>query len=476
MPAGRGRGLPDRTFDLLCILGVAAFFVASLGVPLIDHDSLIYVLGGEGIVRWGRLPYNYVFDHKPVLIYFIYAALVPFKGSGCEFQVFSLGLLIALAALVWWRFARAVSFAVVLLLIVAAATMTVGFSGNSELVSVVLVVAVVGLLAERPKSATIAAAGALGAVALLTNYANAITIGIPAACCLLTSKDGVGAILARSAAFAATIVITSLAVLACLSLAGMNLTTYFAMQRAFLNGYAGVPIVWEIGYTTKLLFFSGLAVWALAFRASVARTLTSLDLALASMAVGGLAFALLSAKPWPHYLFFIAAPCAVLVARTALDDGSGRLLVRTICVALALLGGYRVIETATQPRYDLAVFKAPYAVLAREVGTKPVMSMRASVVPLYYSGALPAQPIVWDDQPAIMFGDRQDDYFLTHLARRPAFVMTGPGWCDNRAGETSRACASVMRDYVRVIRFAGYHARPEAAVSVGYDLYRRRGR
>lgn len=478
---GPGAFLPNllgsRRFGALLWVATVLLFASSLTLPYLDHDALLYALIGHGIAREGVLPYSYAFDHKPALLYLFYAPLALVGRNWFEFQFFSLGGVMVLAAVTWRLFiARAFGLAVPLILIAYAAYGTVQFSGNSEYVFVPLALVAVALATRSAGSpGRLAASAVCAAIAANSNYAGGVALAVPVLVCLWRTSRSPGELAGRAGLYLAVMAALTLAVLTALALGGSDPGAYLGLQLRFLRGYGGHAVPVEPGVLAKLIGFLAVASLALIARLrepDVYRSDVTVDLALYALVAGSAAFMVLSGKPWPHLAFVPAVPSVILLLRWAARDAFARGVTGVLCAAMGAHAAYAFTSAHAGHAYDRQAFAQPYRAIADLVGDRSLLSMRASVVPLYYSGARPFQPIVWPEQTGLLFGRNEDRYFLRQLARRPAFVMTAPDWCGSDAPSWS-SCRVVARDYRRMLRFPGEGpAQSGDRLQVGYDLYR----
>ena len=457
------RTVESRVSAAVGILVLAVLLWAHLFRPYGNADVLIYAAGAEGILRRGLWPYAYVFDHKPVLAYVAYMPMALAGRHGIEIQLLSAAFLLGIAALT--RFGLKIGpFGLVLILTIGAAALTTSdLSGNSEQPSILLLVAV---LAAMLRSRIVLAA-LLTAAAVNLNYANIPVFGLATGAFLLMTAP-------RNVIRFGVFVLAWTAVLfAVLYLLGMDVPGYFRLQFTFLQGYKAFGHPASIKFMLKAAAICGVCallaariVWSPADRPRKA-----LAVALAAASLGGLIFIVMSSKFWEHYLFLVALPCFVLAAM----NWASLKPVGWAFVAVSLLYcSYRIRHGLTDP-VAYPAFAQPYRELGAMTEGKTVMSMRASIVPFYYSGILPFHPYVWREHASIMFGPREDDYLRGQLDRSPPFVLTGPNICAD--GSTlPRSCEALGRNYRPVKRYRLERGGRLQEVAAPFDLFERANR
>lgn len=253
--------------------------------------------------------------------------------------------------------------------------------------------------------------------------------------------------------------------------AGANLAQYFEFQKLFLTAYAG-----DQRHPT----FAFLAVWVVATGVillpavpslRVARARQPAAIALGVMTLFGSIAVALSGQYYVHYLYAITAPAALFLLtlgrrrdRACDLAGLGALGGAALCMIYAAL----IIATGRATPPDLHEY---YADLRETVRGRVVMSVRASIVPFYYSGGEPFQPIVFAGHAKMMFGPAADGYLSERVAEYPPFVLTNFGVCDTV--EAVKETCAFLKDHYDLIQRKSSAAGPWNRYAVGYDLYER---
>lgn len=456
-----------RLFATWLCLALALYFAAQFNAPLKDHDPLIYVLVGKGIYQHGLLPYDFAFDHKPLLIYFFYGLLSFLDVHLYVFQAASAVLLAVSALLVWRLFLdRSLGLPLVLFVVAAFAVGSVGYSGNSELLFVPFeLVAIHFALRSRDRSGYLLLSAMAAVAAFNINYVCGVALFPALVFSLWTSSRSVPAFAARLAAYGLACILLMGALLLAAFIGGMDVARYFDLQRRFLTGYASETGAPDAVYLAKLAILAAPGLLALFPVFEPARRNAARALAL--LLLGSAATLFLSGKFFPHYLYTLAAPAAVIVLMV---DYRSNLRYGLLCVAVTLVSLAYVAKFVSYrggEAYVMDDFLRPYLQISDIVGTEKVMSMRAPIEPLYYSGATPFQPLVWMDHAEIIHGAGEDGYYRARLAEAPVFVMTDDGWCA-AGGRDWASCEALADGYARVLRSAG-----DGGLQTGYELYRR---
>jgi hypothetical protein len=456
-------------FHILLLASTLFLFVRYLPLSYIDHDTLIYTLVGQDIYKDGILPYGLFFDHKPFLIYFIYGPLAFINSSLNIFAIFTvlwIFILSSIAQLMLLK--RSVPFLLTLFIMSAATFGNVSYSGNSEIVYVSLELLSVGLAlgsARRPVWFLLSAAAAVAATNV--NYSSGVPLLPTLLFCLYVSSRNTNHFLIRAPMYLVVSISFFGAALGLMALAGADLSVYFLMQRQFLSGYANNPL--EPGIRIILLVcvpFLALGLALLLPGLSIKKEFRKLSAAMLLLAVFSLVSFFLSRKFFPHYAFGVIAPITVIFltleySRPWLRSALTLALIGVALVQVATaINGASILWNRTN-LYDT------YAPLADVVKDQPLMSMHASIVPLYFSKLQPFQPLVWSDHAEIMYGIDADNYYMGLLDQKPPFVMTDKDWC-KVDGASWSACAALEARYEQV------QSQQDNPPIIGYSLYKLR--
>lgn len=461
------RFFQGRLFALCLCLSLALYFASQFDVPLKDHDPLIYVLVGKGIYWHGLLPYGYAFDHKPLLVYIFYGLLSFLDVRFYVFQAVSAVLLVANALLVWRLYLhRSLGLPLVLFVVATFSGGSVGYSGNSELLFVLFNLAAIHFALHSQDDRTRLLISAAAAVAAFNiNYVCGVALFPALVFSLWVTSRSLSAFVTRLFAYGLACILLMAALFVVAFAAGMDVAQYFDLQRRFLTAYSAETTTPDKIYLAKLGILVAIGLLPLFPVFEPARRNAARALAL--LLLGSAVTLFLSGKFYPHYLYALAAPAATILLMVDYRSHARHALLGTfltfVCLAyVAKFTAYLGSET-----YVMGDFLRPYRQISETVGAEKLMSMRAPIEPLYYSGATPFQPLVWKDHAYIIYGTGEDDYYRARLAQSPAFVMTDYGWCAG-GGRDWISCKALADGYSRISHFEG-----DGGLQEGYDLYRR---
>lgn len=432
-------------------LSTVLVFVTALGTPFSDPDVLIYGEIGRAIYERGLLPYEWAFDHKPVVAYYIYglaAVLLPLHWP--QFQILCLLVFLLIAYLIRDLVARG-SYGLHLFLISVLSFKFLKFSGNTEAVFLLFALASFWALIRMSNRVGLVASGLLAACAFHVNYLACFLIG-PAALFLLATREPGGewkGFLRRLGLYVTGFLLGWVLVFLPFLFKNPSLiTSYFVAQMGFLSGYQSS---FDFTQSTKFLSYLLpllLLLWVCRHPAPGFERLHRMGwIAWISALIG----TLLSVRFYPHYAF----PLAVLaVFLWLVSEHPRRKVFMVVTVAILALSPikYGVGMLTSIPEIGRAYDFSPYEQVKAMVGEDPVLAVRASHIPFYYARIVPSQPMIWSDHAAIRYREAEDEYYLSYLNRQPPWVMMTRGRCEGeyemRMPET---CRQLRRDYQRVL-------------------------
>ena len=461
----------NRTFVLIA-LAVALFYFAYhvMSFTALNIDLTVYAMVGRAIYRDGVLPYGEVFDHKPFLTYFIYGLLA---YNPLETNIFALfGLLCTFLTSVFARrllLARQVALpAVFLAMFVAAHQRAVQQSANTEVLLVLLAFIAVGLLLRPGQQKSDFLFSAIAAVSAINiNYIAGLFL-MPAMLFALFIRSAGGSKFVRSAflmlGLSMLIWATALALLAT---AGMDVAEYFRLQYMFLTGYNDEVHPIRSTFVVVSCVCAVVAIAPFLQWSPIRPEARNAAVAMSFLIFAGLMSFVVNGKYFLHYLYLVTAPTAVILLSFDWQT-SWRRFVPMIALALTVIG-YAGVTLILHKFYQYPpTLYEQYRPLTDKVRGTTVMPMRASARIVYYSEARISQPMVFFHHAYLVYGDGEDDYYLSHFDDEHDYVITGYGWCD-KDGRGWRSCARLAQDYTEVLSL------PSDYPHDGFQLYERRG-
>lgn len=446
------KGPSNRLLVWLIALAALLVFVLSLARPYTTDDVLIYSLIGKAIYEKGMMPFTYAFDHKPLFTYYIYgllAVLVP--DNTPKYQVLSI-LAYALTALVTRAFVKRESWLVQFAILTGLAIKFLRYGANTELFFAPLALISV-LLALRSRGwVGLAFAGIFAAMAFNINYIAVFAVGPAVLYTLFSNGESRPRQFGSLLVYAVGFLLGILLVFTPLLLKDPNLVAgFFAAQRKFLASYSQPQ-----GHFVIVFFVSALPLLALLWvslrcDAQDRRVRNILAIAAVSSFIG----ALVPGKFFDHYLYVMVPPLVALYALSTHAYKRVVLLVSMaalVCFSLpSFVKGFGPLQQI-RAAYDFTQFRQ----LKEMIGDEKLLSIKAHHAITYFSDATPAQPLVWFDHARLIYGPKEDDYFLAYLEQRPRFIITIANMCNAPRAELEvpKSCDLIQARYSQVMTIA----------------------
>ncbi|PYD71417.1 hypothetical protein CFR76_01780 [Komagataeibacter swingsii] len=424
----------------LSLVYVLTFFLS----PFTDWDTTFYPLIGKGIFRYHILPYNYIFDHKPYLVYvfyYIWTQVEPILNG--RFTMLAMVSMVSVALLFSSAY-RTDKWQTLFYLFVGS---VIGdyLGGNTEVLQVPLVLSVILMLArgvERHEISLFVLAGIISAIAVNINYLAGCVLS-PIILYLFLGR-----------------VCTALEFLACVAgglvgLAGVflpfliaghgKLAAYFAMQHHFLQHYGGAPgermgtfalvALYIVPLCPMLvLWFGKRDVWW----GNLRERLLSLWFIFSVVA------AILSGHGFYHYFSLFLVP-GLLICLLLRHEGGGALSWRMM--PLYLYAAFLMVSGIVSNINDMkrAHLTDP-ARVSQIVGNQKVLNINSDHSLYYLSDLETFDPILFSGQIEIYFGPQATDHYLDDLQQRPPFVLMPHAGCVNHT-VAPPVCAWVTDHY-----------------------------
>ncbi|EPF0113076.1 hypothetical protein ACSPUS_000609 [Escherichia coli] len=436
----------------LAVIFIVIAFSYYFGYAFTNPDSVIYKIIADGIVKHGDLPYTFAFDHKPAFIFYTYALfslIYPFKVG--FFAAFSLlfylftGSLISKLATGSFKHALSSSAAVLFFYFPF-----LDFSGNTEIVYNLYAIASLCLLyCYSAGSRLLFFSGVLAIFAVNTNYMAGVMLSLPTIYLLM--RDGLSPTAKRAAWYALGVIAGLAIILLPIAMQGSLISGYFEPQIHFLTSYnESSP-----GFKTTLYYYLPVLLSILIAPACVLFGWVKRDVP----ARGWVAFVIttisasitliLTGKEGMHYAAIYFAPVAMLAV------AMGRNPVPIVLACSIPFNFYYAKNTEylfeLHNRVELSYTKAKaeeFAAMHQLVGNEKVMSIRASHVLFYLSDMIPFHPYIWNGHSKLVFGDKENEYFIKQLELSPKFVLTGNGYCE-KADRMIDVCDMIKHHYTK---------------------------
>lgn len=456
-------------FGAALILAVVLSAAQWMPYEYLDHDVIIYTLVGRGIFQHGEMPYHFAFDHKPVLTYFFYGPLAWLDGWGINRYALLTLVFLCLTSYAVYRLAarRRVPYVVILVLFAGSTLHNIGYSGNTEVIFVFFeILSVLILLSSNDRSLPFALSAIFAAISFNINYISAIPLVPALLYSLFAISDNFWNFIRRAISFGLIASAFIALIFGTMTLLGGDVPSYLDLQRRFISGYtdSNLPI------SKPFLFIWAAMLVAAAITAIPAMRLPRPEfdkwLAMVLLIIFSSLAIIINAKFYTHYLFMVTAPTVAMILCLDFERATNKSLIVIVSIfASCLLVFNSILNLSDRSHYppDMHSF---YRDLRAEVHLEKVMSIKTSVTPLYFSGAIPFQPLVWFDHAKFIYGKGEDDYYLASLGRKPQFVLTDFELCS--AHTENAAICQVLADRYELIQS---RTPPANAYFPGYDLF-----
>lgn len=436
-----------RELTFAAIIAVLTSFY--FGYAFTNHDSVIYKIIADGIIKYGQMPYSYAFDHKPAFLYYVYAAFsltYPFKiGFFAAISLFFYFITASLTSYYCYRNLRNV--AGITLAIIFFCFPFVDFSGNTEIIYSSLSIASLLILMKSKSKGRLAVAGSLAIFAVNTNYMAGIALSLPTVFLLI--DNGIASTAKRALWYTAGVVAGLIIVFIPLQLTVGVMDGYLIPQISFLSAYGSGGISYQETFFFFLPVMASVLLCPILYAIVKKGAISSRRDVIAS----ALCFAacmlsiMLARKPFMHYSAIFIIPCCLF----AVAAGKNAFAI----IALSALPFNIYYKDLTHSLFDLhkrleASYtkkkEAEFIELHSLVGNSKVFSFRASHVLFYLSDMKPYDKYIWLTHRKQIMGDEEPAYVLDKLKDNPEFVMTGNSFCKN-PGNMKEACNYVESNY-----------------------------
>jgi preprotein translocase subunit SecE len=441
---------PTQSVMTMVLLVVSILFLfGALARPFVTDDALIYAVIGKAIFTKGLLPFTYIFDHKPILTYYIYG-LIALAGPDYlpKWQIFSV-IVYAMSAWLTREAAKQESWWVHFLVIVGLSLQSMRFSGNTELIFSPLTVLAVLLILRSASVYTTFWAGVLVGLSININYLSAVGAGPAILYAILSRRTSPAMHLSQLAVgflgvFAAIVVTL-------LPLAMSDTTSvwdYFAAQRRFYSGYATQDVArpfWK--YVFEIIPFMVIAGICFRCKAGEERTRNAFLIVLVSATIASL----ISRKNFHYYVYPLVIPTSIL---WAMSTSRFKRITLIICVLFMAVTSIRSYWNDFGPvgklaaSYDFTQFRKFKSI----VGDHPVLSIRGHNAYTYFADVEPAQPLVWPNHAQLFYGPKEDEYFVGYLNKGAEFVFIKEDACTKFLAELTQTCRIVQERYSPVLK------------------------
>lgn len=449
---------------LMSIIYTVSFFL----IPFSDWDTAFYPLVGKGIFQYHILPYGYIFDHKPFLVYVFYYmwCKVEVLLNG-RFTILSL-LSICLISTIIVKFYKTNLFLTIFYVFLGG-TLGIYLSGNTEVIQIPLILSSIVLLTigiENKNNYLLSISGVFASIVVNINYLSVFILA-PIFLYVLCSKlCSIGRFFVILSSVLLSIGIIFIPFL----IAGRGkILEYFYMQNHFLHLYSASPkerlhtiqmVIVEISflYPALIIWFSNKNIFWNNIRERML-TLWFLSSVLA---------AIMSGHSYDHYasLFLIPAMaiCAIL-------HRNGQMSSFWLMSPLYVYSFISMIHSTTRNINEFFVVNSTnYHEISQIVGKSKVLNIRSDHSLYYLANLETFDRFLFTDHIDIYFGNQADEHYMQDLRQKPKFVLMSYKSCDVFNNDNN-ICKWINDKYHLIYKVYNYK-KPLRIEPEYYELYK----
>lgn len=461
--------------NLASLLFLTFCYLQFIDIPFTSNDSVVYAIIGKGILEHGYLPYSYVFDHKPIFTYYIYAAfsfVYRFEYGYFATLSFICYILIGISLSKLIRNNMSLSF--VMAAVSALAIMPfVDFSANTELLYLPLSIMSIALLHNNDNRyfTKIILAGTLASAAVNTNYLAGVFLSLPTLYLLYSGLSV--ATLKRISLYSVGVVAGCAIIFIPYLFSSVSLINdYFTTQINFLSKYGNISV--NDSYWSSVLYFSRyylylvpvIVLFSCAVPTGNINNNSKKLLIVATLLLLSSFLAVISPKKeFSHYFAMAMVPIVIFIA-FSIKRFPYASVISLIPVILLCYNEssyiHRVAGQNTKTFNEVAKYKLHN--LKSIIGNNEVLPMRSSHVPFYYSDIKPSNNIIWNGLSKVMYGSDEAGHFEAEINKKPIFIITSYDFCKNPS-ELYEQCKKINKEYDKIDSL-------EWGFGYGYDLYK----
>ncbi len=469
---------------ITCSLAIIILFLNGF-IEVIDQDETMYALVAKSLLN-GSLPYQDVFDHKPLGIYYLYAAF--FLVFGVNFfaiRIATLCAILIICSCLYYglkklRFSNAAIFTAVTVCLAFPLGLA-GAAGNTEIFQTAIIAVIFRVYTLYPNDKPIIHNGLLVCNGLLVALGFSINylfsfLGLFAYLAFITilliNKCSFISVIKISAWILLGFVVGNLliyyAFIADWISGGNLIQEYFQDQKTFLSGYQ-YPInkkyviekgfYWVIPFVPVVLaaLSSGWHYRDKKFQAVIFSVMTG---------VAGVISAVISRSFFNHYWVLVLVPLAILAAvafESSNDTKLKNVLVFSLCISLfgyMVSGSERVINHHLN-RVEAKESHQAFEFMAKNIGKNDlVASILTTPAYLFINNLHYSQKYVFPnhipklEESGVLVAD---EYYVTLLASNPDFIIADKGLCIETLVENlDSTCTLINEQYEFLADFDGW--------------------
>lgn len=435
-------------------------------VPFSDWDTAFYPLVGKGIFSYHILPYGYIFEHKPYLVYvsyYLWCLICPiFYGKFAILSIISL----IITAFIFKKFYN-IKFSIVIFFLFIGTSVGDYLSGNTEVIQIPILSILIVIISRNIKiknNFIFLFSGFISAICININYMSGIVIGLLFISLLVSKiysiRDVAISILGIS--IGTLIILTPF-----IFYDEGALWKYLFMQFKFLHNYSHYKqerYFNTIITVTKLLSLTPiLFLWMKTKKISFENINTKI---LTLWFICSVIASVSSGHNYGHYSILFMVPamimCSILYEKKELLSLS---TLPIVIYSLSLMVYNSVVNFNHMKQMD--IINAQF--ISDTVGKKKILNIRSDQSLYYLANLETFDPFLFQYHIDIYFGKNANAHYMDDLKQNPPFVLMQYRACELQ--RTEENICTWIRNHYHIIYKAYDDKRPYKIMRRYYELY-----
>lgn len=455
--------------SIISFVYVISFFL----IPFSDWDTVFYPLVGKGIFQYHILPYGYIFEHKPYLVYVFYYVWckIEFFLNG-RFAILSLiSLLITSGLLSKFYKTR---FLQTFINVFFGGTLGAYLSGNTEVIQIPITLASVIFLTlgiERKKNSYLIISALLASIVINVNYLSGCVLA-PIFLYFVISKSL--SINNSIVIIGSGFISIALIFMPFLISGHGQLLTYFSMQHHFLQNYSAsmserlltvkmVIIKISLIYPILIIWFKNKNIFWNNMRARILTLWFSFSVIAAIM----------SGHDYDHYTSLFLIPAMAIAANLHKYRKISSVWIMLPFYLFSVI--YMISATVHNINSMKGIERTNPALISKIVGNKKVLNIRSDHSLYYLANLETFDPFLFNDHIDIFFGKNAEEHYMQDLRQKPDFVLMPFLSCDIVDGgginnNKDNICMWMNKNY-HIVYEAYNHKYPSHITNKYFKLY-----
>lgn len=449
--------------SLMSIIYTFSFFL----VPFSDWDTVFYPLVGKGIFQYHILPYGYIFDHKPFLVYVFYYmwCKVEFVLNG-RFAILSI-LSICLICSLIVKFYKTNLFTTVFYVFFGS-VLGIYLAGNTEVIQIPLILSSIIFLTmgiEKKNNYFLVISGICASIVINVNYLSGFVLAPIFLYVLCSQMCSIG----RFLLILLSVVLSLGIIFIPFFIAGHGkILEYFSMQHHFLQRYSASPK--EILHTIQMVIvkisflYPALIIWFSnknIFWNNIRERMLTLWFLSSVLA------AIMSGHSYDHYTSLFLIPAMAICAILHRNGQMSSFWLMSPLYVYSFI--YMINSTIDNINSMNGIRRSNYHEISQIVGKNKVLNIRSDHSLYYLANLETFDRFLFTDHIDIYFGKQADEHYMQDLRQKPEFVLMAYKSCDVLNNDDN--ICKWINDKYHLVYKAYNHKKPLHITSKYYELY-----